>query len=207
MKKIYFGHAFKTERSRAGKTLKETARALGVSESFLSRVENGGCAPPREETIISAAEFFGVAPDDLIYAAVRQREGVHTILSKRTVEAYGRLLQQFHQLEPAEIEQIDAILLRHSPSVFRSSAPATTTVGTTSRASRRRGRAQAPIIKRLTSVTGSVKEDPQPDTPRIRKATRAAGTSRAQRTARIKHSPRSDLKTKEDSYDQETVVH
>jgi transcriptional regulator with XRE-family HTH domain len=205
MKEIYFGSAYKAERTRAGKTLKDTAKALGVSESLLSRIENGECAPPREEMIIRAAEFFGSPPDELIYAAVRQREGVHAVLASRSVQAYGRLLEHFHQLEPSEVEEIDAILLRHSTS-FRSRRAASS-VRTSSGASKRSNVSRT-TARRSPPQGRSTDRENAPDggTQRTGGKNSAIGR-RAERTARIKHSPRSDLKSKEESRDQETVVH
>lgn len=197
----FFGQALKDERTRAGKTLKETAAALGVSESSLSRVENGESAPPREEMIIRAAEFFGIRPDELIYAAVRQREGLHAVLAAGTVEAYGRLLEHFHHLDPGQVEEIDAILLRPSRRQTSSKASAPSTRSAT----RRRGKPNAPTINDCPRTETITDETEQQDTRRMRNGRSASAGAHPQSAARIRHSPRSDLK--EESHEKETVVH
>lgn len=50
-------------------SLRQFAEKVGISATFLSKVENGEFDPPRAEKIIKMAGFLGVDPDELLALA------------------------------------------------------------------------------------------------------------------------------------------
>ena len=54
-----FGIAVREGRLRLNLTLKELATSAGISESYLSRIENAQCAPPKSSVVKKLAEILG----------------------------------------------------------------------------------------------------------------------------------------------------
>lgn len=50
-------------------SLRKFAEAVGISPTFLSKIETGEFAPPSAENIIKMAKLLGVDPDDLLALA------------------------------------------------------------------------------------------------------------------------------------------
>jgi PTS system nitrogen regulatory IIA component len=55
----------------AGLTLRELAERIGVSNAYLSRVENGHDAPPTPDRLVAIARAFGLSPTTLVELADR----------------------------------------------------------------------------------------------------------------------------------------
>src|SRR4051812_9980146 len=106
-----FGTLLRLARRTAKKTLQQVADNIGVSPSYLSKIERGLCAPPREHLVVSVAEFLGIEPEVLVRNCVLQREQM-AILKPQTVEAYAFLLRRLNSLEDDELGEITAILRR-----------------------------------------------------------------------------------------------
>jgi len=86
-------------------TLRKCADAVGISPTFLSKVERGEFDPPRPEKIMRMAELLGVDADELLALAgrvdpelseiIRQRPSVLPDLLRRTRGMSDRQLREF----------------------------------------------------------------------------------------------------------------
>ena len=68
-----FGKALKDARIRAGKTLRETAKHVDRSVSYMSDVEQGRKGPPDLEMVRKLQDFLRVEGDTLIILASEAR--------------------------------------------------------------------------------------------------------------------------------------
>lgn len=83
-----FGEALRRHRRKAGKTLGDVARLLGVSVVYVSDVERGNRNPLGNERILKAAQFVGADPAPLIEMADRERGFIEYDITKaRPLEA------------------------------------------------------------------------------------------------------------------------
>ncbi len=83
-----FGDLLRKHRRKAGKTLGDIAKLLGVSVVFLSDVERGNRRPLSNDRIVKIASFLGQDPTPLIEAADRERGVIeYDIRKARPLEA------------------------------------------------------------------------------------------------------------------------
>lgn len=68
---MHFGATLRLLRVDAGFTLRELADRIGVSNAYLSRVENGHDAPPTPDRLVALARAFGLAQTSLVELADR----------------------------------------------------------------------------------------------------------------------------------------
>ena len=68
---MHFGATLRLLRVDAGFTLRELADRIGVSNAYLSRVENGHDAPPTPDRLVALARAFGLGPTSLVELADR----------------------------------------------------------------------------------------------------------------------------------------
>jgi PTS system nitrogen regulatory IIA component len=66
---MHFGATLRVLRTNAGWTLRELAERLGVSNTYLSRVENGHDGPPTPDRLAELAALLGLPPGKLIELA------------------------------------------------------------------------------------------------------------------------------------------
>ena len=66
-----FGIAVREGRLRLNLTLKELASSAGISESYLSRIENAQCAPPKSSAVKKLAEALGEDTEAFLILAQR----------------------------------------------------------------------------------------------------------------------------------------
>ena len=59
------GRAIKDARTRRGLTQAQLARALGVQQNVVARLEDGGRADPRLSTVLAIAQALGMSVDTL----------------------------------------------------------------------------------------------------------------------------------------------
>ena len=62
-------HALSRLRSLRGKTLRAVEEETGVSNAYLSQLENGSVKRPRPQVLHKLADYYGVAYEDLMTAA------------------------------------------------------------------------------------------------------------------------------------------
>ena len=67
-KRVYYRQRYtrmKAERERMGLTLRQVSRRIGLSDPFLSQVENG-LVEPKLRNAIKLAKFYGVRAEELL---------------------------------------------------------------------------------------------------------------------------------------------
>ena len=78
-------------------TLREFAKAVGVSPTFISKMERGHFNPPSIETIKKMAIVLRVDPDELLALAGKVDPELDAIISTKPV-AMARLLRTVHEM-------------------------------------------------------------------------------------------------------------
>ena len=73
-KKVRFGQYIRELRTAKGITLREFARQLDVSPTYVSQIEQDKFSPPAEERIVRMAQILGVDVDELLALAGRVAE-------------------------------------------------------------------------------------------------------------------------------------
>ena len=86
-----FGEHIRTWREERGVGLRQFAKAVGVSPTFVSKMERGLGPLPGEATIRKMAAFFDRNPDDLLALADKIAADVLAIIIKQP--AYARFLR------------------------------------------------------------------------------------------------------------------
>ena len=79
---MHFGATLRMLRTEAGISLRSLGEQIGVSNAYLSRVENGHDTPPTAERVAAIARVLGVAPAALIELAHRVEPIVAGYLEK-----------------------------------------------------------------------------------------------------------------------------
>jgi transcriptional regulator with XRE-family HTH domain len=82
--------------SGPGFTLRGFARAVGVSPTFISKMERGHFNPPSAETVKRMALLLGVDPDGLLALAGKIDPDLAAIISQKP-RAMARLLRTVHE--------------------------------------------------------------------------------------------------------------
>ena len=108
------GRAIKDARTRVGMTQAQLARALGVQQNVVARLEDGGRADPRFSTVLAIAQALGVSVDALAADAAL----VSSPVSRDVTQA--RLAAAVHTARTAraQLAELDASLEQ-----FASTAP------------------------------------------------------------------------------------
>ena len=115
MATMKFGELLRKERSRAGMSMGDLARKLGVSVPYVSDVERGNRAPFSTERTLHAAEAIGIDSNVLLVAASRDRGAFELQtkgVSSRAREVGAALARGWSDLTEEQLEQIARILGR-----------------------------------------------------------------------------------------------
>ncbi|MDF2691670.1 MAG: transcriptional regulator [Labilithrix sp.] len=112
---MHFGATLRLLRVDAGFSLRDLADRLGVSNAYLSRVENGHDAAPTPDRLVAIARTFGLPPTMLIELADRMKPLAADYLE--TVPAARELLLDVvrRKLGPIDIARIRAFIDREFP--------------------------------------------------------------------------------------------
>src|SRR6516225_370352 len=81
-----FGALVRREREAKEIGLREMAKMIAVSPTYLSKVERGEFAPPAEDKVKAIAEIIGRDVDELLALAGRVSSDLSDIIKKRPVE-------------------------------------------------------------------------------------------------------------------------
>lgn len=81
-----FGIAVREGRFRLNLTLKELATSAGISESYLSRIENAQCAPPISSAVKKLAEALGEDTESFLILAQRVDQELINSVRERAPE-------------------------------------------------------------------------------------------------------------------------
>ena len=85
-KKVRFGQYIRELRTAKGITLREFARQLEVSPTYVSQIEQDKFSPPAEERIVRMAQILGVDVDELLALAGRVAEDLPEIIRRHPRE-------------------------------------------------------------------------------------------------------------------------
>jgi len=92
-----FGKILKKLRTDSGQGIKKLAPELGVSYTYLSKLENGAIAPS-EKFVGRVAKYFSYSQDALLLSAGKVPSEVLEILRKNPDEAVNYLRERFGSL-------------------------------------------------------------------------------------------------------------
>ncbi|MFQ5479170.1 MAG: helix-turn-helix domain-containing protein [Candidatus Binatia bacterium] len=100
-----FGATFRRERERLGKGLRETAKLLGVSPTYLSKVERDEFPPPAEDKVVAMAKIAGRDVDEFLALAGKVSSDLSDIIRKQPREL-AALLRTTKGLTADEVSRI-----------------------------------------------------------------------------------------------------
>jgi transcriptional regulator with XRE-family HTH domain len=81
-----FGALVRREREAKEIGLREMAKKIGVSPTYLSKIERGDFDPPAEDKVRKIAEILGLDPDELLALAGRVASDLTDIIRQRPRE-------------------------------------------------------------------------------------------------------------------------
>jgi PTS system nitrogen regulatory IIA component len=112
---MHFGATLRLLRVDAGFTLRDLADRIGVSNAYLSRVENGHDAPPTPNRLVALASAFGLGPTTLI--ELTDRIAPATADYFEVVPSARALMLDIvrRKLTPVDVARIRAFIAREFP--------------------------------------------------------------------------------------------
>ena len=84
--RMMFGRLVRRERMARGIGLREMAKKVEVSPTYLSQIERGEFKPPTEDKVRKIAEIIGHDPDELLALAGRVASDLTEIIRRRPRE-------------------------------------------------------------------------------------------------------------------------
>jgi transcriptional regulator with XRE-family HTH domain len=93
-KKNTFGRLLRDLRRESGLSIKRLAPQLGVTYSYVSKLEHGATLPS-EDLVYKAAKYFSADPDHLLLAAGRVPPEILRILQEHPEDAVNFLRDRF----------------------------------------------------------------------------------------------------------------
>ena len=100
-----FGALVRREREAREIGLREMAKMIGVSPTYLSKVERDEFAPPAEEKVKAIAKILGCDADELLALAGRVSSDISEIIKARPV-ALAALLRTTKGLKTEDIARL-----------------------------------------------------------------------------------------------------
>jgi len=100
-----FGEFIRSERMAKEIGLREMARKIGASPSYLSKIERGEFPPPSENLITTIAKLLERDLDEIMARANRVPSELTDILRKRPAEM-GRLLRSADKQDSQALNQV-----------------------------------------------------------------------------------------------------
>lgn len=82
-RKVSFGQYVRQLRTAKGITLREFARRLDVSPTYISQIEQGNFSPPAEERVVHMAQILGEDADELLALAGRVADDLPEIIREQ----------------------------------------------------------------------------------------------------------------------------
>ncbi|MGZ3240164.1 MAG: helix-turn-helix domain-containing protein [Burkholderiaceae bacterium] len=113
-----FGHLLRQHREQIRHTQKNLASLIGVSESYLCRIEKGVCTPTSSILLDSLAAALRLSPKEktqLVVAAQESQKNIHlpSNLSLKGYSVSHRFFTAVAQLGEDELIQIEQICNKH----------------------------------------------------------------------------------------------
>lgn len=81
-----FGGRIQQLRLKKGISLRQLARTMEMSASYLSRIENNNCQPPSEKLMVKLADYFGQDKDVLLALGGRISSDILEIIRRHPKE-------------------------------------------------------------------------------------------------------------------------
>jgi len=100
-----FGKTVRVLRLRRGIGLRTFARQLGISPTYLSKIERGDFPPPAEDKVVSIADALGEDRDVMLALAGRVASDLAAIIRRHPREL-GSFLRSVGLLTPVRIAQL-----------------------------------------------------------------------------------------------------
>src|SRR5271165_7090638 len=100
-----FGAFIRREREGKEIGLREMAKKIGVSPTYLSKVERDEFSPPAEDKVKAIAKIIGCDADDLLARAGRVSSDISDIIKRHPVEL-AALLRTTKGLTPDDIARL-----------------------------------------------------------------------------------------------------
>jgi len=104
-KHVHFGRYIRQLRTAKGITLREFARQLDVSPTYISQIEQGNFGPPAEERIVRMAQILGEHVDELLALAGRVADDLPEIIRQQP-RAMATFLRMAKGLTADEINRL-----------------------------------------------------------------------------------------------------
>ena len=104
-----FGIAFKEERKRAKKKLREVAEHLKLSTSYISDIEQGRKAPPDLGVVQNLQRFLSVSDDKLVKLAEKVRTTRPGEVAQR-IQERPQLSELFYRVQGMTDEQLEQLI-------------------------------------------------------------------------------------------------
>ena len=103
--RVPFGQYIRQLRTAKGLTLREFARQLEVSPTYISQIEQGNFGPPAEERVVDMAQILGLQADELLALAGRVADALPEII-RQEPRAMATSLRTAKGLSAAEINRL-----------------------------------------------------------------------------------------------------
>ena len=100
-----FGAFIRREREAREIGLREMAKMIGVSPTYLSKVERDEFTPPTEDKVRTIAQIIGGDPDELLAMAGRVPSDLADIIKRHPIEM-SALLRTANGLSAKEIARL-----------------------------------------------------------------------------------------------------
>jgi DNA-binding XRE family transcriptional regulator len=102
---MHFGQYIRGLRVAQGITLRDFARQLDVSPTYISQIEQGHFAPPAEERVVLMAQILGEDVDELLARAGRVADDLPHIIRQQP-RAIAHFLRTAKGLSAEDIERL-----------------------------------------------------------------------------------------------------
>jgi HTH-type transcriptional regulator, competence development regulator len=103
-----FGPTVRARRLEKGLGLRELARMVGMSATYMSKVERGEFGPPIEAKIRAIAEALGENPDELLALAGKVASELDDII-RSSPQEMATFLRTVRGYSPAEMQQLTEV--------------------------------------------------------------------------------------------------
>ena len=100
-----FGRRVRVLRAEQGWGLRKFAKAVGVSPTYLSKIERGEFPPPAEDKVVAIADALGQDRDEFLALAGRVASDLTEVIRGHPKEL-AALLRAIHSLPPEAIRTL-----------------------------------------------------------------------------------------------------
>jgi transcriptional regulator with XRE-family HTH domain len=106
-----FGDQLRRLRLQLGIGLSKLARAIGISPTYLSKIERGELPPPAERQVVAIAKILGQDADVLLAMAGRIRSDLSAIIKKHPSQ-YAALVRALRNTRESDLCTLSDALVR-----------------------------------------------------------------------------------------------